>query len=90
MLGVFAFGCDLKADKGRKIGYLRVCLARGAGRAGGNLGVMASESCLTISSEERETWTAASLRGLAGFRAGWIRKRQADGHVSDNHSVWVG
>ena len=50
-------------------------------------GGLALEDCLTISSEERETWTAASLRGF-GVKAK-ARKRQADGHVSDNHS-WLG
>ena len=48
------------------------------------------ERCLTIVSEERETWTAASLRGLvaglasarAEVRVGEGNRRDADGHVS--------
>ena len=39
--------------------------------------------CLTISSEEKETWTAGSLRVLAAsLRSGLLRLRQDfDGHV---------
>jgi hypothetical protein len=62
VLAVFAFGYCPRVEMGSEIGFWRVCLARSAGRIGMDLGVMASERCLTISSEERETWTAASLR----------------------------
>src|SRR4051794_39397327 len=51
-------------------------------RARRTWGARPSESCLTISSEERETWTAVSLRGFGSHRN---PKRLADGHVSNDH-----
>jgi hypothetical protein len=35
---------------------------------------VALEGCLTISSEERETWTAVSLRDVSGCKAGDVRR----------------
>jgi len=74
VLAVFAFRRCLKVESGPRIGFWRVLRTRGVGMICGNLGVMASERCLTISSEERETWTAASLRGLSGCEAGKVRR----------------
>jgi hypothetical protein len=61
---VFAFGVRPEREiRGRD--WVGLSLARRVALRWGlaDPGVLASEGCLTISSEERETWTAASLRG---------------------------
>jgi hypothetical protein len=58
--------CFLSLTEGGGQGrdWVQVCGSGARRRACGvDLGVVALERCLTISSEERETWTAASLRG---------------------------
>ena len=41
-----------------------------------------SARCLTIASEERETWAAGSLRDAYGVSASWVSEETHDGHVS--------
>jgi hypothetical protein len=53
-----------QGPRGRGLGLGCSAGARGAKRGGLDLGDISLEGCLTISSEERETWTAASLRGF--------------------------
>ena len=53
-----------------RLGLAGLAGSRGVRRSGRTWGFWPSESCLTISSEERETWTAASLRGFVVVRPG--------------------
>ena len=68
MSALFAFGSGCEAGFGGGEGRVGFgwswVRTRGRGGFGGDLGDLSSEGCLTISSEERETWTAASLRGF--------------------------
>ena len=86
---LFAFRPGLlDATRGEKRGGWRDWVGlvlRGAeafgGRIGpGDLGFAAwfSEGCLTISSEERETWTAASLRGFRVLRPSGVETGKSE------------
>ena len=67
--GCFCFLSATEGKDGLEIGFGWFCLSARSAAAGlVDLGDMSLERCLTISSEERETWTAVSLRVLCELK----------------------